>query len=110
MELGEGIELVAPDDEVAVRGYDVRDSIGLLNLILLRLIQIIAQVHAFDIDIETGSIVEFYPIVALEKVIDKDSVSSAHLVDADGRDALLGQFALGERGEGGGEVDGALGQ
>ena len=89
---------------------DGRHAVGLLNLILVGFLHVVAEIHAFNVDIGIGGVVEFNPVVTLEEVVDEDAVGSAYLVDSDGSDAILAEFLFGEWGEGGDECVTAFGQ
>ena len=83
-------------------------TLALLDLVLLRLIfRIVCQVHTFDIDILVCGVVELHPVLALEVVVDIETVVGAYLVDAYGRDTLLGYLAVAQFGKGCRELDSA---
>ena len=102
VQLRDGIEFVAPDDEIAVGGDDsLCQCLAFADLILLRLCQVIAQVHAFHIDGTVGGVVEFHPVVVFPVVVDKDAIGGTHFVDADRREPLCDFLLVGEWGEAG---------
>ena len=108
VELAERTLLVAPDDEVAVGRDGGRSlAVALADLVFLRILRLIAEVHTFDVDGLVGGVVELYPVLALEVVVDVDAVVGTYLVDTDRGDALGVLLAVAELGERGGKGDAA---
>ena len=94
------LQFVAPDDQVSVgRDDGLCLCLALGNLVFLRIGLVVTQEHAFHIDRLAGGVIEFHPVVALEVVVDIDTVGSAYLVDAYRGDALFGLRFLGKRRE-----------
>ena len=106
-----GQQTVAPNEQVAVGG-DASHGIGLAacDLPLLQFLEVIGQVHALDVLLLVGGIVEFHPVVLLSVLIDVDAVGSTHLVDAHGMDASLLAFGSCHGSIAGGEVDSTRGK
>ena len=99
MQLRFGLELVAPDDEEAVSGDDgrrLRAAFG--DLAFLGTLDVIREVHAFDIDGTGGSVLEFQSVIALELLIDEDGVLGTYLIYTYRRDALCSALSIGEWG------------
>ena len=51
------------------------------NLILFRLLLIIADVETVDVEVIVGSVIKLYPVILLEEFIYKHVIARAHLVD-----------------------------
>ena len=75
---------VGPNHEVAAcRDYGVRNGIVLLNLVLQRLVDVVAKEQACDVDVGVCGVVKFNPVATLPCFVCKHCVTSTYLVDLD---------------------------
>ena len=85
MELAEWVQLVAPHQEVSVwwneGGVVVFDKGCCWYLVLERLFEVVAEVHACHVDGVGGGVVKLYPVVLLEILVHINGIGCAHLVD-----------------------------
>ena len=95
MDLVVGLQLVAPDDLVAVGGDDVVDALDGGNLELLVVQRVIAEVPAREVDVLGRAVVEFNPILLFPEVVDVDVVCGADLVDAHALSSIMGWVGSG---------------
>ena len=89
-------QFVGPDDKMPIRGDDGADIVSTRYLIFGEFAQIVAQVHASNINRFGGGIEELYPVVLLVVIVDVDTVVGTDFIDAYGIGFLFFQLLFGE--------------
>ena len=81
MQLGNRFEVVGPHDEMTVSRNKGVKRRGRGNLVLLRIVGVVADIEACHIEVCVGGVVEFQPVVLLECIVYEDAVDGTDLVD-----------------------------
>ena len=105
------VALTCPHDEMAVGRHHGDEPFQVARYLeLRRLLRVVTQVHASQVDILVRAVVDLYPVILLVVVVDIHAVACAHLVDVERYHLLLRQFIGRERFEAGHEVHAARGR
>ena len=85
MNLSVGIQFVSPNHEIAMRwddgGVACIDSRRFRNLETLRLVEVVADIHACNIHFLRTAVVKLYPVVVLEVFVGVNSIGSTDFID-----------------------------